>query len=140
MFGLRFTTDAQARSKNGQPAQNTTGVEQASPIQFTVRMSMKRIKAPAPAMSAIVSTKTGAPSTSAIQNRRVMSTSSGFGASLEATTRGSSAIPQIGQAPGRSRTISGCIGHVYSTFISAAGSERSGSRAMPHFGHEPGSA
>src|SRR5439155_14919651 len=47
--------------------------------------------------------------------RRVISTSSGFGASERSATRGSSAIPQIGQAPGRSLTTSGCIGQVYST-------------------------
>ena len=35
MLGLRFTTDAQARSKNGQPAQNTVGVASTNPIQFT---------------------------------------------------------------------------------------------------------
>ncbi len=32
MFGLRFTIDAHARSKNGHPAQNTTGVDRARPI------------------------------------------------------------------------------------------------------------
>jgi hypothetical protein len=51
----------------------------------------------------------------AIQNRRVIATSSGSGAVSSAGTRGSSAMPQIGQVPGASRTISGCIGHVYST-------------------------
>ena len=55
-------------------------------------------------MSAMVSRKTGAPSTSASQKRRVMSTSSGFGSSSSRPTRGSSAIPQIGQAPG-------CVAH-----------------------------
>ena len=48
----------------------------------------------------------------AIQNRRVMSSSSGFGSSSAVIVRGSSAMPQIGQAPGASRTISGCIGQV----------------------------
>ena len=36
------------------------------------------------------------------------------------TPIGSSAMPQIGQLPGASRTISGCIGQVYSTFAPPA--------------------
>ena len=53
-------------------------------------------------------------STAPTQNRRVKSTSSGFGPSSAAGIPiGSSAIPQIGQSPGPSRTISGCIGQVY---------------------------
>ena len=35
MLGLRLTREAHARWKNGQPAQNTTGVASARPIQFT---------------------------------------------------------------------------------------------------------
>ena len=65
MFGLRFTIDAHARSKNGQPAQNTTGVASARPIQFTARMPSASHQRPRRAMSAIVSTNTGAPSSSA---------------------------------------------------------------------------
>jgi hypothetical protein len=45
-------------------------------------------------------------------------------------------MPQIGQLPGPSRTISGCIGHVYSIFV--AGAAETGSSAMPHFGQLPG--
>ena len=67
-----------------------------------------------------------------------MSTSSGLGASISETTRGSSAMPQIGQEPAASRTISGCIGQVYSVFVNAAGFERSGSSAIPQFGQAPG--
>ena len=58
MFGLRFTIDIHARSKNGHPAQNTTGVDSTSPIQLTsgpVRHPAART------MSAIASTNTGAP-------------------------------------------------------------------------------
>ena len=39
--------------------------------------------------------------------------SSGFAPPPDVTVRGSSAMPQIGQAPGPSRTTSGCIGQVY---------------------------
>jgi hypothetical protein len=42
-----------------------------------------------------------------------MSTSSGLDSS-PVGVRGSSAMPQIGHAPGASRTISGCIGQVHS--------------------------
>ena len=35
MLGLRFTTEAHARSKKGHPAQNTVGVARTRPIQFT---------------------------------------------------------------------------------------------------------
>ena len=47
------------------------------------------------------------------QSRRVMSTSSGLGPSSAVGVIGSSAMPQIGQDPGPSRTISGCIGQVH---------------------------
>ena len=50
-------------------------------------------------------TNSGAVSARLIQNRRVMSRSSGLSSS-RAMTRGSRAIPQIGQLPGPSRTIS----------------------------------
>ncbi|MCM3878122.1 MAG: hypothetical protein NEA02_17125 [Thermoanaerobaculia bacterium] len=48
-----------------------------------------------------------------------MSTSSGFGVSSSEIVRGSSAIPQIGHEPGDGRTISKCIGHVYSAPLPA---------------------
>jgi hypothetical protein len=47
-----------------------------------------------------------------IQKRRRMSRSSGFSSGSAVATRGSSAMPQIGQCPGVSRTICGCIGQV----------------------------
>jgi hypothetical protein len=46
-------------------------------------------------------------------------------------------MPQIGQLPGASRTICGCIGQVHSTFVGAAVGA-TGSSAMPHFGQAPG--
>jgi uncharacterized protein YraI len=49
---------------------------------------------------------------------------------------GSKAMPQIGQVPGSSRTISGCMGQVYWTRVRAAGV--AGSSAMPHFGQAAG--
>ncbi len=59
----------------------------------------------------MASNMTGAVSTALTQNRFVMSSSSGFVSSSAATVTGSRAMPQIGQLPGSSRTISGCMGH-----------------------------
>ena len=71
-----------------------------------------------------------------IQKRRVIETSSGFSSSATIAVRGSSAIPQIGHEPGSARTISGCIGHVYSIRVAETiGTD--GSSAIPHFGHAP---
>lgn len=75
-------------------------------------------------------------STTLAQNRRVMSRSSGFSSSASETVRGSSPIPQIGQLPGSDRTICGCMGQVYSIFVSGFGS--SDSSAMPQLGQAPG--
>jgi len=65
-----------------------------------------------------------------------MSRSSGFASSLAVTVRGSSAMPQIGQFPGSARTISGCIGHVYSVLLAASAGD-SGSSAIPHLDTAP---
>ena len=70
------------------------------------------------------------------QKRRVMSSSSGFASSMVAV-RGSRAMPQMGQSPGSSRTISGCIGQTYSVRVAGAVMV-SGSSAIPHFGQLPG--
>jgi hypothetical protein len=51
-------------------------------------------------------------SASAIQKRRVMPMSSALGPVASTATSGSSAMPQIGQAPGWSWRICGCIGQV----------------------------
>jgi hypothetical protein len=57
--------------------------------------------------------KTGKVSAAATQKRRVMSvnSASSWGVPAEIVF-GSSAMPQIGQSPGLSRSISGCIGQV----------------------------
>ncbi len=44
-------------------------------------------------------------------------------------------MPQIGQVPGPSRTISGCIGQTHSVAGSAG---VTGSSAIPHLGQVPG--
>jgi hypothetical protein len=61
--------------------------------------------------SPIVRMTSGTAAAAEIHMRRVKSTSSWLGSSDG--TMGSRAMPQIGQLPGSSRTISGCIGQVY---------------------------
>ena len=64
-------------------------------------------------MSPIAANTTSTVSRTARRKRRVMSISSGFLPSSSVGVRGSSAMPQIGQLPARSRTISGCMGQVH---------------------------
>src|SRR5579871_5953442 len=78
----------------------------------------------------------GAERATLIQSRFVISSNSGL-ASVPVISRGSSAIPQIGQEPGSDRTISGCIGQVYSVLAGPA-EIVVGSRAIPHVGQLPG--
>ena len=87
-------------------------------------------------MAPIAITSRGAVRTTATQKRRVMSCSSGFSSCVAVTVRGSRAMPQMGHDPGASRTIWGCMGHVYSVRVEASGT--SGSRAMPQEGQAPG--
>ena len=72
-------------------------------------------------MLPIAIASSGAVSTTPTQNRRVMSRSSGFSSAAAVTVRGSSAMPQIGHDPGSGRTISGCIGQVYSVRAGGSG-------------------
>jgi hypothetical protein len=124
MFGLRFTTDAASRSKNGRPDHSTTGAASSSSTQA------HRDEAP------LMATATrGTVSAAPIKSLRVMSSSSGLRSSSATGLRGSSAMPHFGQLPGPRRTISGCIGHVYSAslaIVTSAGGrgakKRSGSR------------
>ncbi len=128
--------EAQPRWKNGQPPQSTTGVASTSCTQVRRRPESRcDIGAPT-TISAMAMNSRGAIKTRLIQNRRVMSTSSGL-TSVVVTVRGSSAMPQMGQKPGSSRTIWGCIGQVYSVRVIGAGNV-TGSKAMPHFGQAPG--
>src|ERR1700680_4061862 len=87
-------------------------------------------------MSAIVMVSSGTVRVRLTQKRRVMSRSSGFSSSAAVTVPGSRAMPQMGHDPGPGRTISGCIGHVYSVRVAANGI--SGSSAMPQLGQGPG--
>ena len=112
MFGLRFTTEVQARSKKGRPAQTTTGIAQASCSQFETAREIGSPPAPR-AISVIASANTGNPIAAAIQKRRVMSISSTFGPSSGVTVRGWSAMPQWGQGAG---SVSRTFGHIGQTY------------------------
>src|SRR3954468_15750638 len=109
ILGLRFTSDAQNRSRNGHPHHSTTGVASAS--------SPHRITSCGSACIAhgSISRSNGIVSASPIQNRRVISRSSGFSSSTAAPNwnSGSSAMPHFGHAPGLSDTTSGSIGQTY---------------------------
>src|SRR3954454_9120256 len=107
MFKFRFTSDAQPRSKKGQPAQSTTGVANANSIQLLARKSTN------------IRINSGTVTATLTQKRRVISSNSGWASSPPVTSRGSNAMPQIGHAPGLSRTISGCIGQVYCALTGA---------------------
>src|SRR5437016_1966975 len=113
MLRLRFRIDCQPRTKKGQPPQSTTGEANASEIHATTR-GANRLRTGSPG----ISTRMTSSSKSNVkythnQKRRCILISSTFSSSPVAT-RGSSVIPQIGQEPGPSRTISGCIGQAYS--------------------------
>src|ERR1035437_7788369 len=72
-------------------------------------------------ISPIATANTGTVRIVEITNRRFISAYSGSACSSRVTSFGSSAMPQIGHEPGPIRTISGCIGQVYS--MAAAGEE-----------------
>ena len=125
MFRLRCTIDCQPRTKNGQPPHSTTGVASANSIQLGTK---RGTACGARQHARIAISSSGTVSATLTQNRRVMSTSSDSPPPA-VTTRGSSAMPHIGQPPGSARTISGCIGQVYSVLATGG---RPGSSAIPH--------
>src|SRR6266851_1814493 len=138
MFRLRVTRDRHPRTKNGQPPHNTTGVARMNSNHCQNLGDADRVSGEIDgARSDMATNRIGIVSAVHTQNRRVMFTSSGFFSSSATTVLGSRAIPQIGHEPGLSRTICGCMGHVYSVFVVGAAA-RTGSRAMPHFGQSPG--
>ena len=110
IFSRRVRSDVQPRSKKGQPHQRTTGVAKANWIQFDIwpGMNMWRLARCPPISRA----KTGRVRTRPTQKRLVKSISSWLGGASAVTVSGSSAMPQIGQEPGPSCRISGCIGQV----------------------------
>jgi hypothetical protein len=136
MFRLRFFTERAARSKNGHAAHVQTGVASASSTNTRPRIDMRFPNAFAKDISPMASKTSGTVSAVANQKRRRMSRNSAFSPSSWEGVTGSSAMPQIGQLPGASRTICGCMGHVHCVGLGAAGI--ASSSAMPHFEQLPG--
>src|SRR5581483_7028294 len=131
----RLTMDAQPRWKNGQPPQSTTGVARNNSNHGNQPLGSARWTGMPGNMSAMAIESNGTVSATPPQRRRVISLNSGLSSSAAVTVRGSSAMPQTGHEPGPARTISGCMGQVYS--IRAVGAGISGSSAMPQLGHGP---
>src|SRR6267143_6486637 len=138
MFKLRVTRDRHPRTKNGQPPQSTTGVAKINSNHCQVLGEANRMSGDMEgAKSDMATSRIGIVSTVQIQSLLVMFTNSGFFSSSAVTVLGSRAMPQIGHEPGLSRTIWGCMGHVYSVLVAGAAAT-TGSSAMPHFGQSPG--
>ncbi len=110
MLRLRVRSEFQPLTKKGHPAQSTTGVAKRSCSQLLVRLSSmpSSPRRCAPISSATTGRASGRP----IAKRPDMSASSGLGPASPVTRSGSSAMPQMGQAPGLGCLTSGCIGQV----------------------------
>ena len=87
-------------------------------------------------ISAIAKTRSGSVRPRLIQNRRDMSISSGFASSAISRCGAQAPCRRWGNSPAL-RTISGCMGQVYSVRVTGA-ARVTGSSAMPHFGQAPG--
>src|ERR1700730_11714888 len=109
------------RAKKGHAAQSTTGVAKTNSIQAIGPGPRARRTGIPGSRSDIEMSIRGSVSPTLTQKRRVISRSSGSGSAAIAVTRGCRAIPQIGQAPGWSLTISGSIGQKYSVAADFAG-------------------
>src|SRR5215469_12020464 len=135
MLGLRLTSEVQKRSKNGRPQQSTTGVASTSSSQGRRGPSRACKNGCGQIILPMATANRGMVKIVAIQKRNLISRNSGFSFCREVKVRDSSAMPQMGHDPGWDRTISGCIGQVYSVPAVAG---NSGSNAMPQDGQAPG--
>src|SRR3954469_3187582 len=127
MLRLRLAIECAPRTKNGQPAHSPTVGAKTSCTQF----DCDGLRGCQPNRCPPISSATmGSVSNTPIQNRRVMSVSSGFGPVSAVGVSGSSAMPQIGQEPGPSCRTTGCIGQVkiVPVGIGAPGAGADGSR------------
>src|SRR5262245_38537958 len=122
MLGLRFTIDSHPRWKNGNPPQRTTGAVSNNWSTARKPGEIPLCSGCPGIISDIPVKKTGIVKSKLNQNLLVMSFNSGFSSSSAEAVIGSKAIPQIGQEPGPSRTICGCIGQVYFPFGESADS------------------
>ena len=85
------------------PQHNRSGQDEFEPLPGSRRRPLHEVRETAGTRSAIATSRTGTVSAAQTQNRRVISTSSGFFSSATVTVRGSRAMPQMGQDPGSSR-------------------------------------
>src|ERR1700740_3852382 len=93
MFGLRLTSEAQKRWKNGQPPHSTTGVARKNSIRSRVSGARRRpIDSPS-----IDKSRTGGDSATLHQKRRRIESYSGSLSASAKTSMGSSAMPHLGQ-------------------------------------------
>ena len=99
----------QPRAKNGAAAHNTTGAASANSIQSRIMGAMS--ESSTPASPSMASANTGTLSVSEIQKRRSMSRYSESSWAARGSS-GSSAMPQIGHAPGPTCRTCGSIGQV----------------------------
>ena len=112
MFRFMVRKDFAPRTRKGHPDQRMTGTPRISSVQSASR-SPTHSRTGNPTIGPMVKTSSGAVRTAPTTKRRRKSTSSGLGPSSPAGMPfGSSAIPQIGQSPGPTCSISGCIGQV----------------------------
>src|SRR5436190_4708861 len=126
MLRRRVTNDLHPRSKSGHPPHSTTGVANNNcnhALRFAALASGLMLN-----ISAIAWAINGTARIKLTQNRRLMSFNSAVSSAAGAaeTANGSSAIPQIGHAPGLPLRTSGCMGQVYSVARSGDDSEGAG--------------
>ena len=136
MFGERFRTERHPLTKKAHPHQRTTGVVRTSSIHFEVCLGINSCRRRAGIIPPMAKNRTGSVSARPIQNflDRSRISWAACTSSVPAST-GSRGIPQMGQSPGRSCLISGCIGQVYPW---SPGRTGTCSSAIPHFGQSPG--
>ena len=120
MLRRQVRMDRTARTKNGQPAQRTTGVARSNSIHGWIS-GESGPPCPPVAMPVITRISSGSDSAAATQKRRVMSRNSGLSATSAVGISGSSAMPQIGQSPGLSARTSGSMGQIQTWALECVG-------------------
>jgi hypothetical protein len=105
-------SESQPRTKNGQPHHSTAGIAIANCSHCLALADKKGRRSMPKTWLPMSRASRTSESGTAIVSRRMKSISSGLSVISGGTPIGSSAMPQIGQWPGPSFTISGCIGHV----------------------------
>ncbi len=120
MLSRPLRTLRSMRSKNGAPHQSTTGVASSSSSQPLARGDSTRAAACPGSIAPIATATSGAVSATASLKRRLMSSSSGLRSGPAAASFGSSAMPQMRQAPGFVSTTSGSIGQTQSAVVPPA--------------------